>query len=190
MLSITKGFCNISINYVQTDQGILPAIISQWHEENILEHITSNDRADKLRVVSLFFHCSHHQPYFPMTGIRLGGHIVVVTSNQSQTWQSPSGELDLFLLAQSIYYVSSQGNVMVSSDRQILLADVGLNLISRRFALGSGGLPLPPAWAYKPPEELNLGDEVMLIEHTYAMDVYSFAATVYAVCTGQAIAGY
>jgi hypothetical protein len=77
---------------------------------------------------------------------------------------------------------------MVSYDRQILLADAGLNLISRRFALGMRGLPLPPAWAYKPPEELNISDGVMLIEHTYAMDVYSFAATVYAVGTSQAIA--
>jgi hypothetical protein len=71
---------------------------------------------------------------------------------------------------------------MVASDGEILLADVGLNLLSRQHALGLRRVPLPHAWAYKSPEELNVSDEVEFVEHTTAMDVYSFAATVYAVC--------
>jgi hypothetical protein len=77
---------------------------------------------------------------------------------------------------------------MVTSNERIILSDVEWNLLSRRHMFGLGTLPLSHTWAYKSPEELELGEGEALFQHTFAMDVYSFAVTAYAVCTCLSVA--
>jgi hypothetical protein len=71
--------------------------------------------------------------------------------------------------------VSVEGNVMVTPNERVRVADVGFNHRIEQFTLGSqGSVPIPNKWAYMPPEGA--------IGITTAADTYAFAVTVYTVC--------
>jgi hypothetical protein len=76
---------------------------------------------------------------------------------------------------------------MVTTDKRIVLSDVQWNFLSKRHMFAYGRLTLSHTWAYKSPEELELGEGEVLFQYTFAMDVYSFAVTAYAVCTNLSV---
>jgi len=75
------------------------------------------------------------------------------------------------------YSLMSQGNVMITQGRKACLVDVGVRACINQY-LYSESIPLSGAWRYKAPEDLAAGES-----YTKAADVYSFAGTVYAVCS-------
>ena len=71
-------------------------------------------------------------------------------------------------------------NVMITDDRRPCITDIGLK--SRLFnIIKNGTYPIPSGWMYKAPEELLLECDPASFRPTRAMDVYSFASTVYVV---------
>ena len=61
--------------------------------------------------------------------------------------------------------------------------DFGMNTFSDRAPTHTGGVvPIPNSWPYIPPEELHqFSEQGAVLRRRRAMDVYAFAATVYAV---------
>jgi hypothetical protein len=69
---------------------------------------------------------------------------------------------------------------------QVIVSDVGLNIHTRQSTLDlQGHIPIPYNWKYKSREELEDSIDGATIRHTAAMDVYTFAVTVYEVCASH-----
>jgi hypothetical protein len=88
--------CQVSVEYVETDGGIAPAIIYPWFEDNILNFVVKNPHVNKLRVVGLIFFCFILIAYSLRlnTGVRHCKHIISTTQYQSRTRQHLPCELD------------------------------------------------------------------------------------------------
>jgi len=71
-------------------------------------------------------------------------------------------------------------NIMITDDGRPCLTDVGLNLCLSKV-LHTSTWPIPSAWMFKAPEELQFECDLDLFQPTTAMDVYTFASTVYVV---------
>ena len=70
---------------------------------------------------------------------------------------------------------------MIASDGRPCLSDVGMHSSFSKVVF-SEAWHVPWSWAFKPPEELSFDCDPSAFAPTKAMDVYSFANTVYTVC--------
>ena len=72
---------------------------------------------------------------------------------------------------------------MLDDNGRLVLMDFGMHTFSDQAPTRAGGVaPIPDSWRYKPAEELRLFSEHGIVAfRSRTMDVYAFAATVYAV---------
>ena len=70
---------------------------------------------------------------------------------------------------------------MIASDGRPCLSDVGMHSSFSKVVF-SEAWHVPWSWAFKPPEELSFDCDPSAFAPTKAMDIYSFANTVYTVC--------
>jgi serine/threonine protein kinase len=76
--------------------------------------------------------------------------------------------------------MSSEDNILIANDGRACLSDVGMNARLLKVTY-SKGWPIPSAWVFKALEELSPQCDPALFWNTGAMDVYSFACTVFTV---------
>jgi hypothetical protein len=87
----------------------------------------------------------------------------------------------MFLSAHCIH----QGNIFITSKHTACITDIGIHTLMNQVTWDlEGRVRIPQAWPYKAREELNANGVINgLIQPTEAMDVYSWAATVFTVGT-------
>jgi serine/threonine protein kinase len=76
--------------------------------------------------------------------------------------------------------MSSKANVLITDDGIPCLSDIGMNNRLLKVTYNNAW-PVPSGWVFKAPEELFLQCDPAVFRNTKAMDVYSFACTVFTV---------
>lgn len=75
-------------------------------------------------------------------------------------------------------------NILISDDVYARITDVGLDLLTRRASFSAvDHLTVPAQWMFKSREELSPPETAISIEHTTAMDVYSFGCIIFSIYT-------
>ncbi|TFK36726.1 kinase-like domain-containing protein [Crucibulum laeve] len=105
----------------------------------------------------------------------------------------------VFQLAQAVNHLHKHaiihgniypGNILINQNDEVVLTDTSVYLATVQYIeYPSGNVRVPASARYKSPEDRQAEHQYME-ESTYAMDVFAFASTAYAIINGEALNRY